>query len=264
MNDDLTFNYLRKDYDEKQLIDLIIRNIDGTLNISLFKNLLTNPFDSRLSENYKGCYITTNVLRNKLGFSNIGKPGDFDIIVIPYSIHKIYFERTIALEVKIVRPTRKNALRNANSMGVTQVWGLINDGFPLVGIIHLCLTEPLKDEEKTKIKYMGKIGGDSTEVITNEDDMPIVLYDSFSSWSMKKQMQRLISTDLPKYVGLLTVGINTKLDSKLQMTFDMYHLSNFESGYFNPKKSQETIKKVKSYFSLNQDIFIDAKKNSSH
>lgn len=241
---------------EKKIVEsLSISKEENRINFNLFSNLIFHPIEEKEYLNYDGFYLGFEVLREKLGFDKTDKPGDFDILIIPFSTGRVYFERTCAIEVKIVRPTRNNPKKAPNSYGIQQVNGLIKDGFPLVGLIHICMTEPLKEEEKSIIKY-APIPLDNDNPSNNDDFFFVdVKVDTFSQFSAKNQMKRLISKDLPKYVGLHTVGLNISKDNKFITWYDDLFNKRFEGGYFNPHTKKATIESIKKYFEENkQDL----------
>lgn len=253
------FEYLDTYLDEIKLIDRLILRSDNTIEFNLFSNLLSSPVGGDEYFSYKGFYIGTAILREALEFEKTNKPGDFDILIIPFSDDKIFYDRTCVFEVKIVRPRRNNPKRNANSMGEEQVYGLINDGFPLVGLIHICMTEPLTDNEKVKINYIkGGVGEGSINIPFDERERVEIKLDHFAIASSINQMKRLISKDFPKYVGLCTIGVNIDKENKIQTSFSSHFNHRYEAGYFNPKKSEETIKKIENYWKNNKDKFIIA------
>ncbi len=248
---------------EKELSErLSISKKDNTLNYNLFANLLSTPVGSDEFAKYKGFYLKFETLRENLGFYKNEKPGDFDILLIPFSNEKIYFERTCALEIKVVRPNRRNPKKAPNSYGIKQIKGLIRDGFPLVGLIHICMTEPLRENEKQTVKFdLNPFDIDNPQ--NNENFMKHtvnVKIDHFSQYSSVNQMKRLISKDIPKYVGITTLGVNITDKGDL-LTFINHDFNlAFSAGYFNPYKKQETIEKIEIYFSKNRSEFKIAKK----
>lgn len=249
------FNYIDKDYSEAELIRNLIVDSNNTINYHIIKVLFENPFEANVLKSYEGYYVYQNILRSELGFNKNIKPGDFDLIIIPFNNEKIYFERTASFEVKVVRPTRLKPKKNSNSLGISQVWGLINDGFPLVGLIHFCLPEALHENEKIATKYIGEIS--SNELLT-ESEMVKIPIDFFSNWAATNQIKRLISTDLPKYVGLCCLGINTTQKNRLRLGINLNEHTRFENGYFNPKKSSLTIEKIKLFHFNNKNKAIIA------
>lgn len=244
---------------ESELVErLSISSDDGKLNYNMFANLVHYPIGDEEFGKYKGFYLTFDILREKLGFEKGEKPGDFDILLIPYSENEIYFHRTCAIEVKIVRPRRNNPKKAPNSYGITQVKGLIRDGFPLAGLIHICMPEPLLDGEKTTIKYYPTplnldFPMSNHSVMENGINLK---YNHFAQFSVENQMRKLLSKDLPKYVGLNTIGVNcSKKDGRLVVWFNHDFNLHFCSAYFNPYKKRETIEKIEKFFRNNSSEF---------
>jgi hypothetical protein len=240
--------------DERDIIDILINweKNNGTYRLRAFWNIIYPPIsfiDPEEGSNYIGYYVAKNIIRTEMGFDNSSKPGDFDIIVIPFSPTYIYFERSATYEVKIVRPSRSKPSKNANSLGITQLNGLIKDGFPLVSLIHICMTEPLLDSEKQAVKY-NDVPMD-IHVPNNKgllDGAIDVLYDWFGIFSADKQMQRIISQDIPKYVGLFCASLNVYKDNHVDIESCSADFWNFQAGYFNPHVKQGTIEKIKIHF----------------
>jgi len=248
---------------ETELIErLCISKSDKKINFGLFSNLLSKPVGHDIYQEYTGFHIMINVLRERLGFSAYEKPGDFDILIIPHSSENIFFNRTCAIEVKVVRPTRKNPKKAPSSNGYTQVQGLIKDGFPLVGLIHICMTEPLLENEKQSIKF-DLMPFDLDNAYNNKDFLKNTVnlkVDTFSWFSAENQMKRLISKEIPKYVGLCTVGVNVSSENNLVTCFNLDFNTRYEAGYFNPHLKTETIQKIEHFWNMNKNSFIHAGK----
>ncbi|MBO6517236.1 MAG: hypothetical protein JJ975_11860 [Bacteroidia bacterium] len=237
--------------EEGEVINLLVNGRAPGHGVDLrhFSNLLY-PF-GYYSDSMKitDVYIAQNILRGELGFSSQDKPGDFDILIIPSSNGKMLYDRTCVYEVKVVRPTRKKPSRNANSMGVTQVLGLVDDGFPLVGLIHVCMTEPLKENEKMSTKYSThKANSPEPPKVSFEDSLIDVKVDHFSWWSADNQIKRLLAFDIPKYVGVSAIGLNVKEDGGFSYSSCSQEFWGFESGYFNPHRKDETLQRLKDHF----------------
>lgn len=248
---------------EKELVErLSISKKDGRINFNLFSNLIHRPVGYDEFEKYKGFYLAFEILRQEFGFEKNDKPGDFDILIIPYSGDEIFYNRTCAIETKVVRPRRDNPRKAPNSYGVTQIEGLIKDGFPLVGLLHICMTEPLKDNEKSIIK-LDLTPFDMDNPTNNKYFLKKtvdVKFDHFSQFSAENQMKKLISKDIPKYVGLNTIGVNIQKDGSLITSYNHDFNNGFCSGYFNPYKKTETIEKIKYFFKKAPNKFKDVKK----
>jgi len=170
--------------------------------------------------------------------------------VIPYNDDNILFERSGVYEVKVVRPTRQNPQKNANSLGITQLKGLISDGFPFVGLIHVSMSEPLLDNEKSVIQFCTLPANDGKKIPDGkelEDFFVPLKADHFQWYSVDKQMKRLVSLDIPKYVNIVCLGLSKNQDG-FTIQCCSTKLSDFQKGYFNPHCKAETIDKVKKHF----------------
>lgn len=247
---------------EKELVERLSISKDGKIHYNLFSNLIYKPVGHDEFSKYKGFYLAFEILRQEIGFEKNNKPGDFDILIIPYNENEVFYNRTCAIEVKVVRPRRNNPRKAPNSYGITQIEGLIKDGFPLVGLLHICMTEPLEESEKSTIKF-DLVPFDIDNPKNNNDFMKNALdvkFDHFSQFSAENQMKKLISKDIPKYVGLNTIGVNILKDGSLISWFNYDFNNGFSSGYFNPYKKTETIEKIKYFFKNSPNKFVDVKK----
>ncbi len=239
---------------EKELIDLLTIE-DSKINLMMFANVIKNITDDEEYKNYTGFYIGKHILRSELEFDRLSKPGDFDIIIIPGSDKKIFYDRSCAIEVKVVRPTRKKPGKNSNSMGERQVYGLIKDGFPVAGLVHISMAEPLLEKEKAIIKYIkGGIGSGTNKVPLEHREMVDISVDVFSSSTAANQMKRLLSKDFPYFVGLTSFGINFTHDNFYRTSFDPRLLHRKAS--LNPSTSKQTINKLEHFLNVNPHRFL--------
>ncbi|WP_217896077.1 hypothetical protein [Achromobacter denitrificans] len=78
-------------------------------------------------------YVGINIPRAKLQLSPDQRPGDIDYLIVPFSEHETLFERTIAIEAKVVRPSLGNPGRNTNTMGGHRSMDCSAMGFHLSG-----------------------------------------------------------------------------------------------------------------------------------
>jgi len=226
------FNRTRvyKSMTENEVIDLLL-NWNGDREKADLRSFLSGIYypDPQAYFDYEGFYITKTILRNEFKLESGRKPGDIDVLIIPFSKDKIHFEKTSVYEIKIVRPTRKNPSRNANSLGVSQVLGLIEDGFPLVGLIHVSITEPLPEQEKQDIKFstLKANSGLGTEEGKSLDDYLIdVKMDQFAWWSSENQIRRLMTIQLPDFIGISTYGLEFYEDIVLLFVHPMFVIRN--------------------------------------
>lgn len=236
---------IRKSVTENEVIDLLLNwnNDRKKTDLRSFLSGIYHP-DQKAYFEYEGFYVTKTILRDELKLEKGKKPGDIDVIIIPFSKTKIYFERTSVYEIKIVRPTRNNPGRNANSLGVTQVLGLAEDGFPLVGLIHVSLTEPLPEEEKVNIKFStlkanGEVGPEKGKSF--ENSFIDVKIDQFVWWSSENQIKRLITLKLPDFIGISSYGLEFYEHDHIAICSSDVSHQKLAACSFNPNISQLTI-----------------------
>lgn len=239
-----------KRLDEKEVIEIItdFEKKSARQNIGLFNGLLFDPVGYDGLEQYKGYYCTTMVDRKELNLARQGnkiKPGDIDILFIPFNDQHIFFDRTAVWEVKIARPS-VNKAKNPKSLGTNQIKGLMEDGFPLIGLMHVCMSEPLQESDMDVIPFHIK-------PIPHNDPPPhqieLVKMDWLPGESILRQMKRMIRSGLPKYIAMTSFGLNFSSDGTV-VTTHSHEFRGYESGYFNPETSTETINTVKQHFEL--------------
>ena len=199
-------------------------------------------YQEQETQNFDRYYIAKEILRSDLGFQENKKPGDIDILIIPAFKERLYFEFTSAFEVKVVRPTNVNYRKSSNSLGTTQTFGLIEDGFPLVGLIQVCMNEPVTSQY---LQYLPNFY-DFNEIFT---------FDPFPIYSVEVQYERVLKSDLPKYVGINIFGLSFSQEGKVVIQNSMKFM-DFKKGYFNPKVDKSTIDKIKIHFEKNKKEYI--------
>jgi hypothetical protein len=241
-----TGKYIEKRLEESQVINLIIEKTKCFLgNLDYFWHITNVPRNGDFS--FDKYFITKEILRTELGFEKNKKPGDIDILIIPAKEGRIYFEYSSAFELKVVRPTNKNFRKNSTSLGSTQTFGLIQDGFPLVGLIHVCMNQPV---DPKYLQYLPNL----------ENVSEIFTHDPFPLYSIETQYQRILKTALPKYVGINIFGIsfdkNGNIDTQHSAMFEKYNC-----GYFNPHANSVTVEKIERHFHQFRAKYVERNNN---
>jgi hypothetical protein len=214
---------------EKQIVQELIQN-DGCLGDAIF--FATAPalnLDDELTDSI--LHIATEVPREILGLELGKKPGDIDLLIIPEKNQAMIFERTIAIEVKIVRPTIKKPGKNAGKMGATQIQGLIDDGFPFVGLLHIEVPEETPLDFRT--------------------EMPNgFMMDLFPLDSAERQQGRLNKLGLPSFVGFSSTGLQSLEGNFIGSSF------GFDKDCeLNPFINSLIIKRIKKLYESNSYKF---------
>lgn len=246
---------------ETTVIDLLLnsRNAKGKRGLEIFYNTIYFPFSILEFNEYKGFYVAKNILRQELKLTKNKKPGDIDILIIPFNEQKIFFERSVACEVKVLRPTRIKPSKNANSLGITQLKGIISDGFPFASLLHVSITEPLLEEEKMDLEFsMIPLNSGITpeKGKTYEDYLINTKLDYFSMWSSDNQIKRLMTHNIPDFAGINCVGLDFLEDEKVLWTFSLRGNEDFAKAKPNPQTLPITILKIKLHFKKFKDKYL--------
>ena len=80
------------------------------------------------------------------------KPGDIDLLIIPYENDEIVLDRVLALEVKVIRARHARQGQSPNEFGITQATSLKTMGFPYVGLLHLIVSDVSPEEEWEEVR----------------------------------------------------------------------------------------------------------------
>lgn len=193
--------------------------------------------------------ISTNVPRTGLGLEPERKPGDIDVLIIPFHDSEYYFERSIAIEVKVLRPSIARPSRNVNSMGIKQVSGLLRDGFPFVGLLHIAVPEKSPAELWWNVPMIAGTLKPSGEVVeTGEhvfiDPLPII--------TAERQEGRIAAAGLPIESGFCSIGLNLSLDYE---SFSGGTTGFDKPGMPNPQRSQKLLAAIERCLNIHRGNF---------
>ncbi|OAI08149.1 hypothetical protein A1353_05790 [Methylomonas methanica] len=194
--------------------------------------------------------IASNVLRENLGLPAEQKPGDIDFLIVPYN-GNLMLEKTIAIELKIVRPTINKPGKNANSMGVTQAKGLLRDGFPFVGLIHVVIPEALPKalHVRVPLKHWESDGYGGGEL---KDTGETLCFDPFPGVCAQRQEGRILISDLPEDISYRVIGLDLKDDD---MAGSGCTYGEQRIGKLNRNFSSNLLEKIQSLIEQKPEIF---------
>lgn len=176
--------------------------------------LLANTVDTALSSAFskidehaygQDILLAKEVLRSELGLDVDQKPGDIDLLIIPIAGDSPLLHKTVAIEVKVVRPTVSKPSKNASSMGVTQTKGLLRDGFPYICLLHVVIPESLPLEMHWSIPLKSF---DLDENGDFKDTGKILKHDPFPLISAGRQKGRIGASDLPEEASYRVLGLS--------------------------------------------------------
>lgn len=194
-------------------------------------------------------YVGINIPRAKLSLAPDQRPGDIDYLIVPFSESEILFERTIAIEAKVVRPSINKPGRNTNSMGRTQVSGLLRDGFPFVGLLHISVPESTPSYLHWKVPEISDSLDPDDELIETGAHY---MFDPFPLLSARRQEGRVLALDLPKEVGYRVIAMTLSEDGERFCGFTM---GEGYVGARNPVLSHTVIQSVQMLLTSGPHLF---------
>lgn len=224
---------------EEEIIQRIIANRTTLANCVSFALNSAFPYPDHQFAN--DVLISVNVPRAQLGLDPYQKPGDIDLLIIPFSDSRYHFELSVAIEVKVLRPTIAKPSRNVNSMGFKQTSGLLRDGFPFVGLLHVAVPEATPEVFCWDIPMIANTLGPNGELVETGER---VVIDPFPIITAQRQEGRINALDLPIEAGFNSIGLNLSPDGK---DFSGCTVGFERTGKPNLQLSQELLEAIERY-----------------
>lgn len=86
-----------------------------------------------------GVYVRPFVRTGEISLAE--RPGDIDILILPYEGNTLLLHRVMAIEVKVLRATFRKQGKSPNEIGTSQASALRVMGFPYVALAHLIVSD---------------------------------------------------------------------------------------------------------------------------
>lgn len=181
-----------------------------------------------------------NIPRIDLGLSRDGQPGDVDLLIVPYRGKEVHVSKAAALEIKRLSLKRPRWDKTTDRYGITQAKGLIEAGFPYVGILHLIVhaNGPAENFQET-----------STYRIVDREDHAVfeqdVLTDMTGWRTSERQLGRLLAQNPDPVIGLNCVSVaDVTLNGRPGV---MVGMPNGRPATRNPQTSQRCLRGIADF-----------------
>lgn len=195
------------DLPEPSLVHFVLEKLERTYDAFGFL------FDDVFRYDRKGWQylFLAGVPRSMLGLDPRLQPGDIDVLIVPSRDGVIATEFIAGVEVKRL-PLRNGVLgKNVDRYGVTQAKGLMRDGFPLVGILHIVVNEAGPPEHIREVEMWKVVNSESQEIEFSHKQ----LVDMTGSMAADLQIDRLTSRDIGEYMGFNAIALQRLSHTKL-------------------------------------------------
>lgn len=183
---------------------------------------------------------------------NAERPGDIDLLVIPYEKDYLILERVLVIEVKAVRARFSRQGKSPNEFGFSQALSLLNLGFPYVAVAHLIVSDVSPPEywrEMMTAEILDQNGRAGNFGRAKMDSMPESL--------TERAFGRLVRNCEMRDVGLISAYIHSPLFGNCN---PRQHMLRFPSGRpagLNLLVRIQTLDAVAAYFHEHSCEFLD-------
>ncbi len=196
-----------------------------------------------------GVFLMPTVLTSHLKTS-VSKPGDVDLMVLPYEGDEIMLHKALAVEIKAVRASFLRQGKSPNSMGFSQAAGLKKMGFPVVAVAHLIVSDESPRETWRTVGAFQVVKEDQLVQLADRE------FDLMPADLMERVFYRLRSKSPDEDIGLASAYLGSTITS----------LTNTDGGVWlpwcrpaktNAEYSRELLVGIAEIFENNAEKFLD-------
>lgn len=201
------------------------------------------------------------LISSKAVSPNLVKPGDIDVLVIPFEGDELILSHALAIEIKIIRASFMNQQKSPNEFGFSQAKGLLGAGFPYVAVGHLIVSDCSPKEAWREIGMVtiedAETGLCSPMTMIKHDCLPLDLLNR-AHGRLKKQCPDDAIGHFAAYVGGLGVTMpevravqkNTNIDKELLDSiyeyYQMHYKKFLKTWKFPPSTKKKESSKIKA------------------
>lgn len=194
-----------------------------------------------------GVLLCPLVLTREL-FPEAVRPGDIDLLVIPYENDQLVLHRVMAIEAKAIRATFMKQGKAPNEFGFSQAAALLDLGFPYVALAHLIVSDTSPESAWREMGVAEKIDDDGRVKI-----LPNIMTDMMPADLMNRGLGRLRANRRIPELGLLAAYLETAPRAGFGNSF---WFPEGMAARFNPKVTTDTLERIGDFYHANVGRFI--------
>jgi hypothetical protein len=175
--------------------------------------------------------------RSALGLKSYEKPGDIDVLIVPRYQGRWFASKAMAVEVKVLRLPKSNRDKHPRPSGRKQAEGLLRDGFPYVGLLHLIVAEPSPSAEWKRLMHAKIIDDHGRVEVLGE--FPT---DTIATATTRRQYGRLLQLARGSFFGVGAVGL--VLNNSGTAIAGNSTLNTFTQPARNPNADDQLIERI--------------------
>lgn len=185
------------------------------------------------------------------------RPGDVDLLVVPYEGDELVLDRTLAVELKVVRASFLRPGRSPNEFGVSQATALQALGFPHVALAHLIVSDQSPShawQEMTAFKVLNANGSIGEPLDQRVDTLPVSL--------IERAYGRLLKACPHPEIGLLSAFVRY---AAFELAEQYKHATWFAEGRGaagHPHPNTELLERIGDLFEARPEWWFDNPRHS--
>lgn len=229
---------------------LVKKRDETVLNVSFFLNRrLFGEVYSGLQPDYfwgmpqrSGVFLLPLVPTPLLS-ATVTKPGDIDLLVLPYEGEELVLDRAMGVEIKAVRAAYLRQGKKSGSSGFPQAAGLKAMGFPYVAVLHLIVADgsPVHAWRPMGIaRILDDQGGAEILPDQNVDWLPIDL--------MERVFGRLCSTCPDPLFGFAAAYLGSSDEELSNIRDTGVWVPNCRAATYNPSSRRDFLLRLGAFF----------------
>lgn len=242
----LPASWLQKRHETAMTVSLITnRKLFG----EVYSGLQPDYFDAMPPDS--GVYVCPLVETTKLQ-PGVSRPGDIDLLIIPYEGDALILHRIVAMEIKVVRATFAKQGKAPNDMGFSQARALSALGFPYVALAHLIVSDRSPREMWRKMNVARVLDSDG-----RVEFLPSILADWLPIDLMNRSFGRLVkATSEQTRIGLVAAYLGSDDDEIAKRAKPMWFPAT-RKAQLNPDTQRSLLTSVADLFTRAPQLFLD-------
>lgn len=180
------------------------------------------------------------------------KPGDIDLLIIPYHGRELILDRAMAIEIKAIRASYAKQGKSPNEFGFSQAEGLSTLGFPHVALAHLIISDGAPEHEWRMMGVARVLDQDGRVELLSPQP-----HDMLPAELMSRAFGRLCANSRNLSHGLASVYLMEWSEEDGHFApGNGYWMPKCRPAQVNPQCSEKFLESLAGYYVRNKDSFL--------
>ena len=225
------------DMSEQQLVREIL--FGSSRLYEFFGFVMTDVHGLRSEDGWEYLFIG-NLPRTDVGLSRLGQPGDIDVLIVPHCKGMLPIGKAAAIEVKRLSLKSPRWGKSTDRFGITQANGLLDAGFPYVGLLYLIVHHEGPDENHRNTQAARVLDAHGRVSFEGEH-----ISDMTGPISCERQLGMLLAHNPDERIGLNCVSLSdVNMNGEPGVKIGMPHRRPAKE---NPRASQQCMRDIEAW-----------------